>query len=66
MLFKSIKNCYDKWIIIKSAKNGQIFKIQVADYFEIKLMGVNFMNKYQNLVISKSENKSEQGRIGPS
>ena len=27
------------------------------------LMGVNFIKKYQNLVISKSENKSEQGEL---
>ena len=43
-------------IIIKSAKNGPIFKIQVSIYIKIKLYwGVNFINKYQNLVISKCE-----------
>ena len=26
-------------------------------------MGVNFIKKYQNLIISKSGNKSEQGRL---
>ena len=27
-------------------------------------MGANFMKKYKNLDISKSENKSEQGSLG--
>ena len=33
---------------------------------EKKFMGAIFIKKYQNLVISKSGNKSEQGRISQS
>ena len=38
----------------KQAKNGLIFKIQVSKYIKIIFQGVNFINEYPNLVISKS------------
>ena len=54
---------------MKSAKNGPIFKIQFSIYIKIRFYWGQFykeIKKYKNLVISKSGNRSEQGRMSQS
>ena len=49
-----------------SQKWSDFSKFKLPFTLKLNFNGVNFVKKYQNLVISKSGNKSEQGSISQS